>query len=351
MRRRKDPFGIALALAGAGSFAGCWEGGAVQIYSCNEPCFSLDAHECNDPCPVCDGACVPPPAPGFDDPILLWRGDATGGTSPPECPAEAPDLVFDGYSGFDGEHTCPTCLCTKPSCELPSGLLGSASATCDGTASTSFAAPEGWSGACTAPDTATSSEIGSFLIPAPTVSACAPTHDPGGAPPGLAAPASTRVRVCTGTADKDKCRDPSRMCVAAPRRRSGGFTMCIRYLRERTPECPEQYPDLLAVAERFDDTRSCTPCACEELEDATCSALVSVYEDGGCRELLGAEMVTMAGPKCVAGPDLRLESMAARWIREDPGRCAPTGGVAMGQVTPESPDYYCCQSDEVIPIY
>ncbi len=82
--------------------------------------------------------------------------------------------------------------------------------------------------------------------------------------------------------------------------------MCIRYLRQRTPECPEQYPDLLAVAEGFDDTRSCTPCACEELEDATCSALVSVYEDGGCRELLGAEMVTMAGPKCVAGPDLRL---------------------------------------------
>ncbi len=71
---------------------------------------------------------------------------------------------------------------------------GSASATCDGTASTAFAAPEGWSGACTAPDAATSGEIGSFLIPAPTVSACAPTHDPGGAPPGLAAPASTRVR-------------------------------------------------------------------------------------------------------------------------------------------------------------
>ncbi|WP_437585328.1 hypothetical protein [Sorangium sp. So ce1000] len=349
MRRTRYPLGIALALASAAGFAGCWEGGVVQIYSCDEPCFSLDPDECNDPCPVCDGACVALPALGFDDPILLWRGDATDGTSPPECPADAPDLVFDGYSGFDGEHTCPTCLCTKPSCELPSGLLGSASATCDGTASTSFAAPEGWSGTCTAPAAATSGELGSLLIPAPTVSACAPTFDSGGASPELVAPA--RVRGCTGPADKDRCMDPSMMCVASPSPRPAGFTMCIRSLRQRTPVCPDEYPDLLAVAEGFDDTRSCTPCECVQLEDATCAALVSVYGDTSCGELLGAETVTMAGPKCVAGPDLRLESMTGQWIRDDPGKCAPTGGVAMGQVTPKSSAYFCCQSDEVIPIY
>ncbi|XXX72135.1 hypothetical protein WMF30_31265 [Sorangium sp. So ce134] len=347
MTTRKHP--IALALAAAGSFAGCWSSAPVQMYTCDNPCYGLEAYECENPCSVCTGACVELPYLGFDDPILLWRGDPAGGASAPECPAETPDLVFDGYGGFADAHSCPTCLCTPPACELPPGLKGSASATCDGTAPTSFDAPDGWDGACTAP-AAPSGELGSLLIPAPTASPCAPTIDPGGAPLELPAPFGLRARGCAGSADKHTCADPSTMCIAAPTPRPEGFAICIRYLRQGEPKCPEHYPELQALYTGFDDTRSCSPCGCDPLEDSACSALVSAYEDDRCRQLLGAETVTLAGPKCVAGPDLQLESMAARWITNEPGTCAPTGGVASGQVTPRGATYFCCQSDEVIPI-
>ncbi len=350
MTQRKYPILIALALtlAAAGSFAGCWPGGHVQMYSCDDPCWGLEIYECDKPCAMCEGACVDLPYLGFSDPMLLWRGDSTDGASAPECPAETPDLVFDGYGGFADAHRCSTCLCTQPSCELPPGLRGSASATCDGTAAASFDAPDGWDGACTAPDAAASDELGSLLIPAPTVDACAPTIDPGGAPLELPAPFAVRARGCAGTADKHTCRDPSLMCIASPVPRPEGFSICIHHLRQGEPRCPEEYPELQALHTGFDDTRSCTPCGCDPLEGSACSALVSAYEDGSCRQLLGAETVTLAGPKCVAGPDLRLESMAAQWVTNEPGTCAPTGGVATGQVIPTGVSYFCCQSDEAV---
>ncbi|KYF70182.1 hypothetical protein BE15_07160 [Sorangium cellulosum] len=341
---------IVIALAVAGSFAGCWSNGAVQLYSCDDPCYGLELYECDDPCVVCEGGCLPPPPLGFDDPIVLWMSDASGEAPVPECPAEAPLLVFDGYGGFDAEHACPTCLCTEPSCELPRGLTGSASATCGGAAPTSFDAPEGWSGACAAPAAVSSGELGSLRIEAPTVSGCAPAIDPAGAPPELPAPWSARARGCAGSAAKHTCREPGKMCVAAPMPLPTGSAMCIRYLRSGAPKCPEEYPELRELYQGFDDTRSCTPCGCGPLEDSACAALVSAYEDASCGQLLGAETVTLAGPKCVAGPDLRFESMDARWIKNEPGSCAATGGVATGEVTPEGASFFCCQSDEVIAV-
>ncbi|WP_437933319.1 hypothetical protein [Sorangium sp. So ce341] len=347
MTTRKYPISLALALAAAGSFAGCWNSGPVQMFSCDDPCYGLDAHECDKPCTVCEGACVELPYLGFDDPILLWRGDPADGASAPECPPETPELVFDGYGGFADAHSCPTCRCMQPACELPPALRGRASATCDGTTPMSFDAPDGWNGACA---TVASGELGSLVIPAPTVSACAPTIDPGGPAPELPAPFSVRARGCSGSADERACADPSKMCVASPAQRPEGFAICIRYLRQGEPKCPEHYPELQALYTGFDDTRSCSPCGCDPPEGSACSAFVSIYGDGSCSRLLGAETVTLTGPKCVAGPDLELGSMTAEWVTNEPGTCAPTGGVAAGEVTPTGATYFCCQSEEVVAI-
>ncbi|HTN86077.1 MAG TPA: hypothetical protein VL242_20395 [Sorangium sp.] len=341
-----------IAVAAAGCLASCFFNGPVgmKIETCEDPCGGRPLYECDDPCAKCEGGCVIPPPLGFADPILLWTGDTTDEASVPACPAEAPDLVFDGYGGFEEAHTCPACRCTEPSCELPRSLVGSASAACDGTGATSFDAPPGWDGACTAPAAVSSDELGSLLIPAPTVSGCAPALDPAGAPPELPVPWSVRARGCVGSVDERTCEDPSDMCVASPAPLPAGFAVCVRYLRPGVPACPEAYPELRELYQGFDDTRSCTPCGCGPIEGSACSALVSVHEDGSCEQLLGAETVTLAGPKCVAGPDLRLESMDARWLRDEPGACAPTGGVAQGEATPKSASFFCCQSNEVIPV-
>ncbi|MGK4003906.1 hypothetical protein WMF31_14835 [Sorangium sp. So ce1036] len=346
-KKKKHRVAIALAVAVLGSFAGCWTGGMVDVSDCDMLCYGLDPFECDDRCEVCRGGCMEIPPLGFADPILLWMGDASDEADVPECPAEAPEIVFDGYGGFTGEHACPSCRCAAPSCELPSALTGSASPACDGQDPTSFSAPPGWAGACTAPAAVPSGALGSLLIPAPTVSACEPTLDPAAEPLGLPAPWGRRARGCGGSEAKHTCRDPSLMCIASPVPQPEEFSMCVLYLRKGVPRCPEEYPELHEFHRGVDDTRGCTPCACGPAEGSACTALVSAYEDGGCARLLGAETVTLARPGCVTGPDIRLASWDAQWIEDEPGACAPSGGAPTGAVTPEDPAYFCCLPNEV----
>ncbi|WP_437586503.1 hypothetical protein [Sorangium sp. So ce1000] len=344
MTLKKYLISVALASAHLGTFAaGCWEGGVVTLSTCDEWCFL-----CDNPCTVCSGECVPFPAIGFDDPILLWIGDTSDEASVPECPAAAPNRVFDGYAGFDRAHDCPSCRCTKPTCELPPAMMASAEAGCDED-STSFDAPAGWDGACAAPAAAIADELGSFFIPAPTVSACERTAE-SAEEPDLPVPWSRRARGCAGSVaeGKDSCLDSDRMCVASPKPLPLPFRMCIRYLHQGTPACPTDYPDLHAFFQAFEDTRDCSPCGCGPVEGGTCSALVSAYEDRSCERILSTVSVALGEPKCVTGPHLRLASMDARWIENEPGSCAPNGGVATGDVIPHDLSFFCCESTEVL---
>ncbi|WP_437777419.1 hypothetical protein [Sorangium sp. So ce1097] len=345
MNKHRVPAVVALAVALLGSFGGCWTNGMISIHTCDEWCFGLEI--CDNPCTVCSGSCVPFPPPGFDAPILLWMGGASDAASVPECPAEAPNRVFDGYAGFDRTHDCPSCRCGEPSCKLPSALLASAGVGCDEQDATSIGAPAGWDGACAAPDAAIAGELGSLVVTAPTVTSCEPierTGEPRGRPPW-----SKRARGCAGSLDPQACGDVDRTCVASPAQPTA-FTTCARYLRRGVPECPAEYPDLRTLFEDFDDTRGCTPCACGPVEGSTCSALVSAYQDSRCDQLLGAVSVTLGAPKCVTGPGLRLASMSAQWIENDPGKCSPSGGAAIGGVVPKEQVFFCCQSAEVVAV-
>jgi hypothetical protein len=36
-------------------------------------------------------------------------------------------------------------------------------------------------------------------------------------------------------------------------------------------------------------------------------------------------------------------SMAATWVTQEPGTCAASGGVAVGEAKPVTPTMFCCQ--------
>ncbi|WP_437281706.1 hypothetical protein WME90_14475 [Sorangium sp. So ce375] len=343
---KKRRVSAALVITLFGSVVGCWTGGTVTVNTCDDRCVL-----CDNPCKVCSGGCVTIPPAGFDDPFLLWIGETGDEASVPDCPPEAPRRAFDGYAGFDGAHDCPSCRCTQPSCELPPALRASAGAGCDED-STAFDAPAGWDGACAAPAAEIADEIGSLLIPAPTVSACEPAVEGPGASPELPAPWSRRARGCAGSvpAGKDRCSDADRMCVASPMPRLLPFRMCIRYLHQGTPKCPVEYPDLHTFFQGFEDTRGCSACACGPVEGSACSTLVSAYQDGSCERILSTVSVTLGEPKCITGPHLRFASMDAQWVENEPGQCAPNGGFATGEVLPSGQASFCCESDEPLDI-
>jgi hypothetical protein len=127
--------------------------------------------------------------------------------------------------------------------------------------------------------------------------------------------------------------------------------VCVGKATDGEDACPEEYPEERVFYRDLDDTRACTPCACGPAEGGECAALVSTYEDIGCRSLAGSELVTLAGPKCVAGPSMRVGSMEALWIEEEPGACAPSGGVATGEVEPTGEAVFCCrpEPERVVP--
>ncbi|AUX44396.1 hypothetical protein SOCE26_058600 [Sorangium cellulosum] len=346
---------LALALAGVvlEGFVSCTDGGTLNLYSCEDPCYGLQPFECDDPCAPCLGRCMDLQPLGFDDPILLWTGDTRDGTPVPQCPTEAPDVVFDGLGDFSGalvDYRCPSCGCTEASCELPQALAGSSSTGCDGEDRVVFAAPEGWDGACAAPAAAGPEELGSLLIEAPAVRACEPVVGAPEAPEEQPLPWAVQARGCSGWAGKHTCRDPRKLCVASPDPQPAGFSMCILYLRNDMPSCPREYPERRTFYQDFEDRRSCSPCTCKPIEGSACTALVSTYDDRACGELLGSETVTLAGPKCVAGPDLRLGSMSAEWLRDYPGACAPKGSEPTGEVKLLHASHFCCESSEMIPI-
>ncbi|WP_437668927.1 hypothetical protein [Sorangium sp. So ce131] len=353
MKKHHAVLASALAVAVLGSFAGCWSNGALEVFSCEDPCYGLEPFECDDPCAPCLGRCMALQPLGFDDPILLWTGDTRGGAPAPQCPTEAPNLVFDGYGDFSQalvDYRCPACRCTEASCELPQALAGSSSTTCDGQDRVVFAAPGEWDGACAAPAAGGPEELGSLLIEAPTVRACEPVALAPEAPVEQPAPWALQARGCAGWAGKHTCRDPRKLCVASPDPQPPDFTMCIRYLRNDTPSCPRAYPEPRTFYRDFEDRRDCSPCACKPTEGSACTALVSAYGDRACGELLGSETVTLAGPKCVAGPDLRLGSMSAEWLRDDPGACAPKGGEPTGEVKQLQAAHFCCEPSEPIAV-
>jgi hypothetical protein len=265
-----------------------------------------------------------------------------------------------GSPTWTRSRTSSTCLCDAPeaSCELPLGWAARSGFPCDtpGTAVTSFAAPDGWSGECTAVNTIPAGAlcdgqpcVQSLSIDAPAIvaGACAARVDQPPPVPDVRSWA-TKAKACIPGA-YTPC-DGAQTCMPAPPPGApppDGFSTCIFHEDERT--CPDSYAVKHVFFKELDDTRDCTPCSCGEPEGASCTLMASVFSDDACTAPLLSSMVSSAVPFCgVTPPAVGLGSKSAEVVAVNPGACAPSGGEPIGEVQPAAPSSVLLQTQTPI---
>jgi len=293
-----------------------------------------------DPCP---GECVPLPPLGFDGPALLWIGPES---EAPECPARAPQNVYEGHDSLQASHECPPCECSQPTCQFPAGIDASNTTACQGPDFTPFEAPADWSGACTAADPViTSNELRSVTIEPVTERPCEPV------PPDVAEDAGPLgwglfARACRGEAITAVCSNPGLTCLPSAEPPPPGFQQCIMYLGPNDDpgiQCPEEYPEMHVFFTGVEDTRACTECTCTQTAPSTCAAWITSYQSGACSQPIVGSMIT-TDPICLDVPQgVQLGSMDASWLTNEPGSCQAAGGEPIGEIKPKNPRTFCCQ--------
>lgn len=296
---------------------------------------------------ACLGQCAPLGPGEWLGPLLLWIGKEG---EAPECPPSAPvdgSLVF---TDLNAPNTCGVCKCDAPSgaCTRPISLTAGA-ATCAGEGSgvphTSFDAPAGWTGACTAASPIPKDQkcnnvncVQSLTI-APLAlaeTACAVTVAP--IAEKLSYTWGTAARSCHGLT-QGSCASPSEICAPAA---EAGFAQCL--VREGDKECPAPYTVRHVFYDDLMDTRSCSPCSCSAPVGGTCSSFVSVFSDGSCSSPVGAVTVDATGSKCfdIAPSGQALGSKLATEPVYSPGVCQISGGEPSGEAVPAEPSTFCC---------
>jgi hypothetical protein len=296
--------------------------------------------------PVCEGQCVPLGSVDWVGPALLWIGKEG---EAPACPPNAPVEGSPMFDNLNAPTTCGACKCDAPSgsCAF-STKLTAAAATCagdgPGVPHTSFDAPAGWDGSCTAASLIPANQKcnGVNCVQSLTLAPLTLTEEPCGVstePVASKLPYTwgTVARSCRGIA-YGPCATPSEVCAPAV---EPGFAQCI--VQKGDNECPATYPDKHLLYKGFADTRACTPCACGAPSGSTCKAFVSVWGDGACSSPVVAGSVDAAGSKCLDVPSgSALGSKLATAPVYSPGVCQVSGGEPMGEAVPEEPSTFCC---------
>jgi hypothetical protein len=296
----------------------------------------------------CPGQCVRGPAVGWTFPNLVWFG--ADPSQAPQCWPEAPLLAFEGHEGLDAPIDCGTCTCTPStgSCSLPTSMTANA-ATCaqNGTSTphTPFDPSSGWNGACDTNESIPSGKLCSgvkcvqSLTIGPlamTENGCVPSEPPAQSTPTW----KTFLRACQSV-QHDLCESSGDICIPSS---PPGFRVCI--YQKGDNDCPSEftpYAEKHLVAVGYNDTRTCSPCACGAPSGGACSSTVSVYTDGACSTLAYSATVTSSGPDCHDLPSgTPLGSKSATAPTYTPGSCMPSGGEPMGAATLTQPATYCC---------
>jgi hypothetical protein len=61
-------------------------------------------------------------------------------------------------------------------------------------------------------------------------------------------------------------------------------------------------------------------------------------------DIIGSNALSIAGPVCMNNAtSTGLASMAATWVKNEPGKCKPTGGDLVGNVVARQASLFCCQ--------
>ncbi len=299
------------------------------------------------PEPLCAGQCAPLGPAEWLGPALVWVGKPG---EAPECPASAPVAGDLGFADPSAPTLCSACSCDPPqgSCELPTSWTA-AGAPCPGeapgTTHTSFDAPAGWSGGCTAknPVAAGLKCNGVNCVQSLTIapltrveSACGVSA--GSPPQSFPLTWGTAARSCHGST-AGSCAGPSELCAPAA---EPGYLRCLA--RDGDHKCPAPYTDDHHFFAGVDDTRACSPCGCSAPVGSTCTALVTAYSDGACSAPIASITVDTTKPACVdiLPSGAALGSKLAEEPLYEAGACAASGGEPTGAAVPINPITICC---------
>jgi hypothetical protein len=166
---------------------------------------------------------------------------------------------------------------------------------------------------------------------------CVPAMDPTPARVTELTPV-TFGKGCGGQPGAAGCGTSSDFCMnLGPRH---GFRQCI--WKEGKHECPTERPEVyterFVFYEEYEDTRSCSDCACGVPAGSTCTAQIAVYANSTCSGNPLEEWMhqTSLGdpPVCknllLAGTN--LGSKEASLPTYTPGTCIPFGGNPIGSI-------------------
>jgi hypothetical protein len=344
-----------------GTFLSCLDGADIALGDCPNPDFShLNRYGDLDPCCIdtsitpcgpseCKGKCMPegPPLEWASEPVLLWYGPSSN--TSPTCPDGMTGKSY--YTDPLSSYGCLGCTCGAPACVLPSGMIASTMAMCQGPTFTNFPAtdPNG----CSTPIEIQPNTAKSLSLLAPTVSPCVPQIDivvPKDI--NISPPWAREALVCTGK-ESGTC-PPGNVCMAALPSAPPGYMHCIRNATkgEEDTSCPERYPHPLTIyEEELDNDASCTPCQCDPPVGSECTAQVSAFTDSSCVEasaIFKNYLAPLGPPVCAGVPvNAGLRGMIEKWLVNQPGQCSPRGGEPTGMPVPNPATAWslCCEQD------
>lgn len=340
-------------------------GCALQTFEGNYTCTNPDKGHIGpngrpDPCHDQDTDTAPRCAVGeyvhwkfpWEAPALLWFGTSD---QPPECPLGPTTISYEGKADLIAPIACEACACEQPtgSCVLPSVLTAS-TADCintmmPGWSTTSFNAPDPWSGACdsttqTPAGAAHSLTIGPLAL---KENGCAP------GPPVAAKVVSLHWSKFARACDVEMPAGGLPRSICLPNKPlPPGFQLCIFYNGDHA--CPNDEPGNIFTEQHVfyqgvEDDRQCSACTCGPPTGSACTATISTYKGNNLTCDDNAKFaqipISSAGPVCVdiALPGQPLGSKSAGPTTYLPGACQPLGGDASGSVTKTEPATLCCR--------
>ncbi len=230
-------------------------------------------------------------------------------------------------------------------------------------ATTNFSAPENWDGSCTSVNavaaglecapgsgipcaqsvyasTLLDPEQGCNPVPLPVANA---TNDfPSWRKTVLSCSTTPRPESCTEAA-ATTCLPP--LPIDEP-----GWRYCVRHDDPGVFACPSSsdsaFSEQIVAYDKYVDNRKCTECGCKA-SGGECSGILRVYKDDACssNELSAADWFTSDLTMCSninAGEAVKSKELTD--LVYVPGKCQPTGGVAVGTAYPDETTAatWCC---------
>lgn len=307
--------------------------------------------------------CVPNAPDNFHPPQPLWVGPRA---KDPGCPSEIGAFGDVRYNDLVvPDPGCPACVCgpVEGSCSPRPNSILLRGDFCEVSQAytTDFSAPESWDGSCTninAVPAGAECPIGSGIpcaqsiytsalldpvegcepipLPVPKLHSDSPTWD-------------TRVLSCNATPLDFACpnHDAERFAVLPE-----GWRHCVRHQEKGIHECPSgsKYTEQVIAysGNGYTDTRKCTECGCKA-SGGTCFGTFNVYEDEQCTKFINGNLLNSETYECSnLKPGQAVGSKELVDLTYIAGKCAPTGGLAIGTVGKNDADAvtWCCWADE-----